>query len=651
VSTITDRLARVTHFGYDAVGNKTSVEDASGATQTLAYDDANRLTSIDYSSSGTPDVSYAYNVDGLRTSMTDGTGTSTYAYDVLGRLHSQTSGAGQQTTYHYDDWDRVTSIDYPDALTAVTVGSGSSPTHVTTGTVTRTYDKDDNLKSVADWLGNTTNYTYDTDSNLAGVVRPNGVNATYVYDDNDVLSSLTDGGPAFGLGRSDESQLTSTNDGTTTSTFGYDAALRLTSGLSRTYTYDDADHLTQTATAAGAAITQQFDDADQLVTRKLAGTVQATYSYDDEGRRTATTPASGTATALTWSQTDDLLSYTGPDASGASSGSISEEYGYDGDGLRKSKTTSGQRTHQAYDLTASLPQVITDGPTAYITGPGGLPIEQITAAGTVRYFSQDQLGSTTALTDALGVTVQAYSYDPYGQLTSAAPTIENPFRYAGQYTDDATGFQYLRARYYDATTGQFLSRDPLESSTLQPYSYADNNPTNATDPSGLSVWSFASDTAAGALDAASAGLSTRLAGSIFNFDVDCADFGAGFAMGQVVGTVVGPGKFGAAARGVRDATKGAHAFATAARLAKAGAVGERASTPFGRLVQSFREGDDWVQTSAHAEQATGKAYRGGMSIEEVFERGGDRLVRHRIYGSDGDILHETFRPYAKFGAP
>ncbi|MET0600771.1 MAG: RHS repeat-associated core domain-containing protein [Baekduia sp.] len=650
VSSITDPLARVTQFSYDAVGNKTSVEDAGGATQTLVYDDANRLTSIDYSSSSTPDVSYAYNVEGLRTSMTDGTGTSTYAYDVLGRLHSQTSGAGQQTTYHYDDWDRVTSIDYPDALTAVTVGGGGSPTHVTTGTVTRTYDKDDNLKSVADWLGNTTNYTYDADSNLTGIARPNGVNATYAYNDNDVLSSLTDGGPATSLGRSDASLLTGTNDGTTTASFGYDAAQRLTSGPSRTYTYDDADHLTQTATVAGTAITQQFDDAGQLLTRKLAGTVQTTYSYDNEGRRTATTPTSGTATALTWSQSDDLLSYTGPDASGGSSGSISEEYGYDGDGLRKTKTTSGQRTHQAYDLTGSLPQIITDGPTAYITGPGGLPIEQITAAGTVRYFSQDQLGSTTALTDALGVTVQSYSYDPYGQLTSATPTVENPFRYAGQYTDDATGFQYLRARYYDPTTGQFLSRDPLESSTLQPYSYADNNPTNATDPSGMLSWSDISGMAAGVLDAGSGGLSTRLAGSIWNFDVDCADFGAGFAVGQIAGTVIGPGKIGAAARGVRGAMEARATATGAARVAKA-AGAERASTPFGRLVQSFKEGDDWVRTSAHAEQATGKAYRGGMSVEEVFERGEDRLVRHRIYGSDGDILHETFRPYAKFGAP
>jgi hypothetical protein len=77
-----------------------------------------------------------------------------------------------------------------------------------------------------------------------------------------------------------------------------------------------------------------------------------------------------------------------------------------------------------------------------------------------------------------------------------------------------------------------------------------------------------------------------------------------------------------------------------------------ASTPAGRLIQDFRSGgDDWRRPSAHATPATGKAYPGGMSIEEVFERGGDRLVRHRIYDPNGEILHQTFRPDAKFGAP
>lgn len=38
---------------------------------------------------------------------------------------------------------------------------------------------------------------------------------------------------------------------------------------------------------------------------------------------------------------------------------------------------------------------------------------------------------------------------------------------------------------YDPTTGQFLTRDPLEALTRSPYAYVSNNPINGTDPTGL----------------------------------------------------------------------------------------------------------------------------------------------------------------------
>jgi RHS repeat-associated protein len=567
---VTDPLSRVTTYDYDPAGNRTSVENADGQTTTLGYDDANQLTSTDYSSSATSDVDYTYDLDGKRASMVDDTGTTTYSHDILDRLVSQTTGAGQTTTYHYDDWDRVVSIDYPDGLNAVTVGSATSPTHVTTGTVTRQYDKDDNLTSVTDWLSNTTSFSYDDDDELTGITRPNGVNGTFTYDDSGALSSLADNGPSTALGRTDERLLTSTNDGTTTVAFGNDAAERLTSGLGRSYTYDAADNLTQTATPAGAAVVQHFDDANQLTSRTSGATTLATLNYDDEGRRTDTTPTSGTATHLDWSQSDDLQSYSGPDVSGVTSATVTESYGYDGDGLRQTKVSGGQRTHEAYDISGGLSQMILDGPTTYITGPYGLPLEQITSGATARWFHHDQLGSTTSLTNAAGATVQSYTYDAYGQLTSTTPTVENPFRYAGQYTDEKTGFQNLRARYYDPATGQFLSRDPLEDSTLQPYAYADNNPTNTTDPTGLSALSFLSNAAAGALDSASGGYSTKLAGAYFHFDVDCADFGPGFGTGQMLGMAAGIFTGGSEA-GL--AAKGAEEVAAYSPLIPRGATG------------------------------------------------------------------------------
>ncbi|MBA2682186.1 MAG: RHS repeat-associated core domain-containing protein, partial [Ktedonobacteraceae bacterium] len=52
------------------------------------------------------------------------------------------------------------------------------------------------------------------------------------------------------------------------------------------------------------------------------------------------------------------------------------------------------------------------------------------------------------------------TYDAYGRVLTQTGTL-TPFGYAGQYSDAATGLQYLRARYYDPATQQFLTVDPL----------------------------------------------------------------------------------------------------------------------------------------------------------------------------------------------
>ncbi|MFL6054268.1 MAG: RHS repeat-associated core domain-containing protein, partial [Actinoallomurus sp.] len=70
-------------------------------------------------------------------------------------------------------------------------------------------------------------------------------------------------------------------------------------------------------------------------------------------------------------------------------------------------------------------------------------------------------------------------------------TVSTPFGYAGQYTDAETGLQYLRARYYDPATAQFLTRDPLQDVSGQPYGYAAEAPLNYVDPSGKFWWIIA----------------------------------------------------------------------------------------------------------------------------------------------------------------
>lgn len=114
-----------------------------------------------------------------------------------------------------------------------------------------------------------------------------------------------------------------------------------------------------------------------------------------------------------------------------------------------------------------------------------MPLEQVNPNGSVWYLQPDQLGSTRALTDTTGALIATYTYDPYGNLTSTSGTATTPFLYAGQYRDLESNLYYLRARYYDPTTGQFVARDPLTGKTHQRYAYATDSPLNNADPSGL----------------------------------------------------------------------------------------------------------------------------------------------------------------------
>lgn len=100
------------------------------------------------------------------------------------------------------------------------------------------------------------------------------------------------------------------------------------------------------------------------------------------------------------------------------------------------------------------------------------------------YFGSDQLGNTRLLLDRAGVVRASFSYDPYGNVMTSSGSYTTPLSFGGQYRDAETGFTYLRARYYDPATAQFLSRDPAVATTRSPYGYTQGNPLNGTDPTG-----------------------------------------------------------------------------------------------------------------------------------------------------------------------
>jgi RHS repeat-associated protein len=469
---VIDPLARKTTKEYDAAGNLTKLTDTAKRATTYKYDAANQLTEVSYSDGTTPTVKYEYDADGERTSMVDGTGTSTYTYDQLDRLTESKDGHGDVVGYEYDLANELTKLTYP---------NGKS--------VLRTFDNAGRLKSVTDWSEHTTKFAYDADSDQTTTTWPSGTGEEDLFGFNEAdqatSTSVRKGSEtlaALTYTRDNDGQLKATTQtglpGEAETAYTYDENNRLTKAGSTAYEYDAADSPTKVGST-----TQTFDAANQL---EKAGTTS--FTYDELGERTKSTPGSGPATTYGYDQAGNLTSVTRP-AEGETP-AIEDFYAYDGNGLRASQTIAGTTSYLTWDQTGSLPLLLNDGTNSYVYGPGGVPVEQISGGGTVLYLHHDQQGSTRVLTGSTGTVEGTYSFDAYGNQAGHTGSATTPLGYDGQYTNADTELIYLRARSYDPATAQFLSVDPLEPLTREPYAYTADNPANNVDPSGLEVCAF-----------------------------------------------------------------------------------------------------------------------------------------------------------------
>lgn len=462
-----DPLKRVTTRTFDGAGDLETLEDPEGRTTTYGYDEADRPTGIDYSSEPGQDVTFGYDEDGDLTSMVDGTGEGTYEYDQLDRLIHSEDGEGETVGWEYDLGDEPVGLTYPNGKA-----------------ISRKYDEAGRLESVTDWLGHSTTFGYDADSAPTSTTFPVGTGDTdeYTYDRADRIASVEmkmAGEPLASLSYTRdpagqiESMVSAGLPGAETESFGYDEDERLTKAGADEFGYDPADNLTE-----GSGTTNTFDEAGQLESATGAG-----FTYDEEGERTKETPSSGPATTYGYDQAGELTSVQRAEEGEAPA--IAESFAYDGTGTMSSRTVGTTMSHLVWDPTEAPEALLSDGENSFIYGPGGMPFEQISTGEVPTYLHHDQLGSTRLLTNAEGKTAATFSYSPYGGLEGHTGTATTPLGYAGQYTDATTGLQYLRARWYDPATGQFMTLDLAVEETREPYAYAYDNPSTFKDPSGL----------------------------------------------------------------------------------------------------------------------------------------------------------------------
>jgi len=221
----------------------------------------------------------------------------------------------------------------------------------------------------------------------------------------------------------------------------------------------------------------------------------ATYTIDGENR-----PISDGTNTLVWSDADRLTA-RGSDTFGydpldrlvsSTVAGTTRSYAYSGDGLLQSRTQSGNTTSLLWDSSTAIARLLQSGADRIVYGLGPLYIAR--ADGTTRALARDGGKSVRAEIDGTGAVTGSWRYRAYGETSqSFGASTPTALGYAGQLLDPS-GLYYMRARWYDAASGRFMSRDPLlgaasSPETLNSFGYGGANPVLMLDPSGLALTS------------------------------------------------------------------------------------------------------------------------------------------------------------------
>ncbi|MFN7403818.1 MAG: RHS repeat-associated core domain-containing protein [Armatimonadota bacterium] len=453
VTSLTLPDGAVEQWSYLGTGQTSGYTSPLGYTNSYVFDDAGQMTTVDYPA-GT-DTTFAYDASGRHTQMVDATGTTTYTYNAAGELTSLAQPQGT-TTYSYNAAGQ--------RLTMNEAGSG---------TTTYSYDTAGRLASLVNPFSETTSFVYDTLGRVGQKTLANGTSEHYAYDTRSRLTQvqLKQGATVrrtTGYAWDNADQITSQTVNGVTTSYGYDLAGQLTSevrsGYNVAYTYDaNGNRLSKTVN--GVAESYTYDLADKMLT---AGA--KSYTYDAAGRTVGINAPGGTTT-LTYDYESRVTGISGP--------GINETHTYNGLDTRVGTVQGGVSRTFVRDGSYVTDPVLRDGQATYTPGVSE-------RRGGVSTWSHSGLKNADAQTTSVGAIAATRVYDAFGAELSATGTWKGPFGYAGGfgYQEDSSGLKLLGHRYYDPTTGRFLSRDPIGAGRNW-YVYASGNPINFTDPGGL----------------------------------------------------------------------------------------------------------------------------------------------------------------------
>ena len=105
-------------------------------------------------------------------------------------------------------------------------------------------------------------------------------------------------------------------------------------------------------------------------------------------------------------------------------------------------------------------------------------------------FNYDTRNSVTNVIAPNGTVVKGYDYDEFGNTEQKGEEdCLNDITFTSSVADTSSNLQYMNSRFYQPSTGRFLSQDSYSGNPYDPwthhlYSYCGNNPINYNDPTG-----------------------------------------------------------------------------------------------------------------------------------------------------------------------
>ncbi|MCY7378162.1 MAG: hypothetical protein LH467_02345 [Gemmatimonadaceae bacterium] len=536
---LTDPTGARTQFTRDSLGRILTVRDTA-ATVGFSYDSAGRLQTL--TPAGRPAHSFRYTPGGLlreyeAPSVPGLSSTITrYRYDADQQLRTVTRPSGDSLVFAYDSAGRPTTVTSSDATTTFgfnpSTGLLTSVASTDGGTYSLGYDGA--LLTSAALTGGavTGNVSYGYDS----FFRPNAV---AVNDDTIALEYDRDGllrqTGQLAIARSAATGLVdSTRLDAVRTAYRYDASGVIAGATTRAngavvYDYglqrDALDRIIRRTETVGGVTTDTrfaYDSAGRLFTVTRDGVLSAAYTYDANGNRLTRTSAAGVESGVVDAQ-DRLVSYGGAEYRYTDAGELTQRvvgsdttaYHYDAAGaLRWVRQPNGTRIDYVIDPTGRrIGKRVNGALTERFLYESELRIAaELAPSGEVRsrfvygmsenvpeYMIRngqqfrmvtDHLGSVRLVLNAVtGEVVQTLEYDDSGRVLQNSSSGFQPFGYAGGLYDDTSRLVRFGRRDYDAVTGRWTSKDPIQFAGRSPnlYAYAANNPITRADPTGL--WS------------------------------------------------------------------------------------------------------------------------------------------------------------------